>query len=430
LPEALPRLVPGNLATQALVRLLVANNPTSNARWSPQEHQKPPPKPWRWWFLLAGRSSGKTDAGADYVDKWARGHPRGRIMIVAPTLTDARETCVRGPSGLLAHNPQIVFVASPSGLCRWPNGAEARIFGAYTPEDVERMRGPQCHLLWGDELAAWRYLAQMWEQLEMVVRLGTDPHGVFTSTPKPRPTLRALLADPECVTTRASIESNAYNDPATVERLRRIYAGTRTERQELEGQLLEDIPGALWQAEWIESARVTRAPDDLVRAVVAIDPSATAGEEASETGIVVVALSRQREAYVLADLSGHMSPDEWGRAAVAAYDRWHADRIVGEVNHGGDMIEAVVRSAGAHVAYRAVRASRGKAIRAEPVSALTQQGRVHMVGEHRQLEDQLVTWTPESTDVASDRLDALVWGVTELGLVEPTSFRLLAGHLE
>ncbi len=254
------------------------------------------------------------------------------------------------------------------------------------------------------------------------MRLGRDPKAVITSTPKPIKLVRDIIADPHTVVTRGSSYENRANlAPAFFESIIRKYEGTRLGRQELEAELLEDIPGALWTRGLIEATRIKPGEvrwDRVVRIVVAIDPAVTSGEESDETGIVVVALAASGHVLVLDDLTCRETPLGWAKVAVAAYRSRRADRIVGEVNNGGDLVEGNVRAVAPDVPFRAVRASRGKYIRAEPVAALYEQGRVHHVGMFERLEDQMCGWSPQTQEKSPDRMDALVWGITEL-LIDP-----------
>ena len=385
-------------------------------RWSlwARSLQLPPPGDWRVWLLLAGRGFGKTRSGAEFVRARVKGGMATRIALVGPTAADVRDVMIEGDSGLLAvasAAERPLYEPSKRRLT-WPNGAVALAFSADEPE---RLRGPQHDLAWCDELAAWRYAAA-WDNLLLGLRLGSDPRAVVTTTPKPNRLVRDVLASPGTVVTRGTtFENKKHLAPAFLDSIVRRYAGTRLGHQEIEAELLDDVPGALWSRDAIEAARVAAAPD-LSRIVVAIDPAASAGEGADETGIVVAGLAHDGQVYVLDDRSGRMSPRAWALKAVAAYKSFAADRIVAEVNNGGDMVEATLRSVESDAPFRALRASRGKAIRAEPVAALYEQGRVHHVGCLPALEDQLCAFTADFDRAAGspDRLDALVWAVTDL----------------
>jgi phage terminase large subunit-like protein len=386
--------------------------------WSPYPHQIAPDGDWDLWLLLAGRCAGKTDAAAAYTNAHVLGPPclpglRGghRIAIVAPTLGDATESCVNGPSGLRAHNPAVRLVNRLGGtFCVWPNGAEAKLFGAHGPDDVERLRagGNRC-FAWLEELMAWAKLDECYDHLSFGLRLGQHPRAVASTTPKPRTLLHQLVSAPTTVVTRATTDDNPRLSPAYRRQLDR-YRGTRLGRQEIGGELLADVVGALWTYAMFEDRR---PPPDLTRVVVAIDPAATSGEDSDETGIVLAGLGVDGRGYVLADRSCRLSPDGWARRAVAAFDDHQADLIIAEVNNGGEMVEHTIKTVRRTIPYKQLRASRGKATRAQPVAALYEQGRVSHTDVFAELEEQLVTWTPES-GTSPDRLDALVWALTEL----------------
>jgi phage terminase large subunit-like protein len=374
--------------------------------------QVTPEGDWNVWLILAGRGWGKTRTGAEDLAQYARANAGVRLAVVAPTIADARDTCIEGESGLLAVLGREAVEAwnRSLGELRLTNGSRIKTFSADEPD---RLRGPQHHRAWCDEVAAWRY-PEAWDQLLFGMRLGEHPKVVATTTPKPVRLIRQLVDRPDVQVTRGSTFDNAANlSPAALAQLEARYVGTTMGRQELYGELLESIPGALWTRDMIERSRVQRAPD-LQRIVVAVDPAVTSGEEADETGIVVVGLAGD-QVYVLDDASGRYPPEAWARRVIELRDEWGADRVVAEVNQGGDLVQSVLRAVDRNVPLRMVRAARGKRARAEPVSALYEQGRVHHVGGFDVLEDQLCMWTSD-TLTSPDRLDALVWGVTELAL--------------
>ena len=333
-----------------------------------------------------------------------------RIGIIAPTLGDARNTCVEGETGILSFNREVKFNRSLLEL-EWPNGSRAQCFGAHTPDDVERLRGPQHHLVWFEELAAARQLDAVFDMMQFGLRLGERPRLIVTTTPRPRKVLKDLLKDPNTVTTHATTQDNPHLDESVRARLYEKYAGTRIGRQELGGELLEDIEGALWKRELIETTRVSKLPD-LARIVVSVDPSVTAG--GNECGIIVagVANGETKHAYVLDDLTMQASPNEWASQVVAAYHKWKADRIVAEKNQGGEFIERTFRSIDPGIPYRGVTSSRGKVTRAEPIVALYEQARVHHVGAFPELEDEMCSWI--QGDESPNRIDALVQAITDL----------------
>jgi len=387
-------------------------------------NQLPPDGDWRVWLLLAGRGFGKTRTGAEMVRARATARTARRLALVAPTAGDVRDVMVEGESGILAISPpweRPRYEPSKRRLT-WPNGAVATLFSADEPE---RLRGPQHDAAWCDELASWRY-PEAWDMLMFGLRLGTDPRVVVTTTPRPTALLRELIADPSVVVTRGTTYENRANlAPGFLRKIIQKYQGTRLGRQELEAEFLEDLSGALWNRGIIEGARARAAPP-LIRVVVAIDPAVSATDDADETGIIVAGKDGHGHGWVIADASGRYPPTEWARTAISAYRAHSADRIVAEVNNGGDMVEATLRMIEPDVPFTAVRASRGKITRAEPVAALYEQGRVHHLGAFPQLEDQMCAFVADargsirglSAAGSPDRVDALVWAFTDL-LVEP-----------
>lgn len=393
--------------------------------WVAYPHQVPPEGDWDVWALVAGRGAGKTDAGARDLDAHAKGPAciegkvPHRMAIVAPSYGDAVDTCVRGDSGLLNANPSIAFHpgAALQADLTWPNGAEAQLFGAFAPEDVERMRGPQHCRIWWDELAAYRKLDEVWDIAAFGLRLGPKPRSIVTTTPKRRPTFRAILSDPHTVVSTATTADNPALPQARKDALYARYGGTVLGRQELLAELIDDVPGALWDRKLI----VYRKPAfnrfltaDMVRVVVAIDPATTSTETSDETGIVVDGRHADGSGYTLADLSGRMAPTEWARRAVAAYHEFRADLIVAEANQGGDMVSTVISQVAPTVPVKLVHASRGKRTRAEPVVALYEQGRWFHAEPFPDLEDQMCSYTGEVGEKSPDRMDAHVWAATDL----------------
>ena len=331
--------------------------------------------------------------------------------VVAATAADARDVLVQGPSGFLnvedqANRPKYL---SSQRLLEWPNGSRALLFSA---EEPNRLRGPQFHWAVADELAAWKRPETL-DMLMFGLRLGRDPRLTAATTPRPTSVIKKLMAQPHTVVTRGTTYENRENlAPAFFEQIIRQYEGTRLGRQELDAEILDDVEGALWRFAMLDELRVVKAPD-LVRVVVGVDPKAALAAD-SETGIVVVGLGTDGHGYVLDDASLNDTPERWARQAAAAYHGRGADRIVVEVNNGGDMATAVLRAVDPAVAIKAVHASRGKTARAEPVAALYERGLVHHVGVFAKLEDQMCTWTQGGA--SPDRLDALVWALTELML--------------
>ncbi|WP_394847389.1 terminase family protein [Pendulispora brunnea] len=408
--------------------------------------QLAPPGDWSTWCILAGRGWGKTRVGAEWVREQVEADgPRSelRIALVARSAADVRDTMLQGESGLLAICPpwnRPRYIPSKR-LVLWPSGARAH---CYSAEEPSLLRGPQFHLAWADELAAWRY-QETWDQLQFGLRLrhrsGREPRVVVTTTPRPTRLIRDLVADPHTVVTGGSTFENQANLASNF--FRQIiskYAGTRLGRQELSAEILGDNPGALWQREVLDALRVrhvigsdgqlTLPRPELGRIVVGVDPAVTHrpdedvpsdGKKArrrrsNETGIVVAGLgASDHHGYVLEDLSGRFSPADWASRVAEAYHRWGADAVVAEVNQGGDLVVSNLRGVDAAINVIQVRATRNKHVRAEPVSALYEQRRVHHVGSLALLEDQMTSWDPDDTSEESpDRVDALVWAMTEL----------------
>lgn len=371
-----------------------------------RDKQTLPTKPFFIWLILAGRGFGKTRTGAETVRHWVRTNKF--VNLIGATADDARDIMIEGESGILAicpddERPQ--YVASKRRL-EWQNGAVSLIF---TADEPERLRGKQHYKVWADELASWRY-PEAWDQAMMGLRLGDNPQGTVTSTPRPTKLVLDLVNDPKnIVTTGTTYENKANLAPGFFDYVIKKYEGTRLGLQELEAKLLTDSPGALWQRSHIDANRVTSHPD-LVRVVVAVDP--TASSTGDEAGIITAGGSADEHYYTLADDSRQGTPQEWATAAVTAYYRHQADCIVAEKNNGGDMVEAVIKQVDPRVNVKLVWASRGKATRAEPIAAIAEQGRDHHVGYFPQLEDELCMWLPGES--SPNRLDAKVWAITEL----------------
>lgn len=411
---------------------------------------------WFIWLILGGRGAGKTDACAHYMDEHAQGPPcldgpvPHRMAIIAPTLGDASDACVNGPSGLKAHNPAVTEITRKGGsFVNWDNGAQAKLFGAYTKEEPERLRagGNRC-LVWMEEVAAWRYLAESWKHIQLgLLRLGPHPHAIASTTPKPRPTMKQIikLAEGTGSLSHGTTDSNKKLPEQIRKALYETYGGTRVGLQELDGELIEDVVGALWSIEQLEQTRIH--PDDAPRTrdrlVIAVDPSW--GTTNDEVGIVAGYRAPDGHAYIVEDLSAILTPSAWGEVVARAYERLQADQVIAEGNFQGEQVRLVMKTAHAEtdilVNFKLVHASRGKVLRAEPVVALYEQGRVHHVGQLPGLEHQMTHWVPprnsegdtgdagdpepatpdpESSDApvpsnySPDRVDALVFLVTDL----------------
>lgn len=387
----------------------------ARARWKAKarQNQITPDGDWLTWVILAGRGWGKTRTGAEDAAWAGMANPGWRIAVVAPTAADARDTCIEGDSGLLNVLPREAVQTWNRSLGELilVNGTRYKTFSADEPE---RLRGPQHHRAWADELAAWRY-PEAWDQLMFGLRLGEHPQAVVTTTPKPTPLVKALVAAKTSNVTRGSTFDNAANlAPSALQMLKDKYEGTRLGRQELEAEILGDLPGALWSLSTLDAYRLRETPQ-MGRIVVAVDPAVTATEASDEHGIIVAGLSDQR-GIVLEDASLSGSPNEWARRAVSLYRSWNADAIVIEVNQGGDMVAHTIRTIDPNVKIKEVRASRGKHVRAEPIAALYEQGRVAHVGSFPELEAQMTQMTTNGFEGegSPDRVDALVWAMTEL----------------
>ncbi|MDQ2092524.1 terminase family protein [Rhodobacteraceae bacterium 10Alg 79] len=396
------------------------------------EHQLPPEWDWRTWVIMGGRGAGKTRAGSEWVRAQVEGAKPAdpgrchRIALVGETVDQVREVMIFGESGILACSPPDRRPEWQAGRKRliWPNGAVAQVFSAHDPEGL---RGPQFDGAWVDELAKWKRAQDTWDMLQFGLRLGESPRVCVTTTPRNVGVLKALLALTSTVVTSAPTEANAANLAASfLDEVKARYAGTRLGRQELEGVLLDDVEGALWTSSALEAGRV-RAMPEMSRIVVAVDPPVTGHAGSDECGIVVVGAVTEGpvqdwRAYVLADASVRAaSPAQWARAAISAMEQYGAEKLVAEVNQGGDLVESVIRQVDPLVPFKKVHASKGKAARAEPVAALYEQGRVHHVaGTLGELEDQMCRMTTHGYEGkgSPDRVDALVWALHDL-MIEP-----------
>lgn len=351
-----------------------------------RDNQLEPWGEWVVWLLLAGRGNGKSRTGAEFVRKKVEAEEWGRIALVARTVADVRDVIVEGESGILAVCPpwnRPKYEPTKRRLT-WPNGSIATTFSADEPD---ALRGPQHDGAWGDEVASWKY-PDAWDQLMFGLRLGKQPQVVATTTPRPTKFIRGLCALESTYITRGTTRENEENlAPTFLSQVVRKYQGTRLGRQELEGEVIEDVEGALWNRDLLDGTRVYKAPE-MVRIVVGVDPAVTATEGADETGIIVAGQGSDGDAYVLADYTVHGTPLEWASAVVRAYHTFRADRVIGEVNNGGDLIEMNIRNVDPNIAYKSVHATHGKYLRAEPIVALYEQGRAHHVGELAELEDE------------------------------------------
>jgi predicted phage terminase large subunit-like protein len=386
-------------------------------KWLARPEQITPDGTWKHWLILSGRGWGKTRTAAEFiVDQVIRGNAK-RIALVGRTAADVRDVMVEGPSGILAvarlRGIKAKYEPSKTRIT-FGNGATAH---TYTAEEPSKLRGPEHDLYWADELASWQMAKssnkaqETWDNLQMGLRIGKHPRGIVTTTPRPVPLVRLIKSDTKTITTVGTTFDNERNlSESFLEDIRKRYEGTRVGRQELFGEILEDVEGALWTYETIETNRVSEAPE-LSRIVVAIDPAVSTSEKSDFTAITVCGLSGD-DFYVLHSEAARWSPNEWASRALALFDQYHADKLIAEKNNGGDMVAHTIRTIRKTAPIKTVHASRGKHVRAEPVAALYEQGRVKHVGIHQQLEDQMITF-PVATD-HDDLVDSLVYAITDL----------------
>ena len=425
-----------------LARLRPADKERLHYEWAfrARPEQLPPPEPWLVWDIEAGRGFGKTRTGAETIKAWALARPGERFALVAETFADGRDVMVEGESGLLSILPPSTLRGGrvdtawnrSMGELYLANGSR---FDVYSSEKPGGLRGPQHHGAWADEIAKWRDARlgtaddTTWSNLMMGLRLGQNPQCVVTTTPKPVKLLKGdggragIRKQAGTIVTKGTTFDNLPNlSPAFRQQILNLYEGTRLGRQELYAEDIEDVDGALWTSELIESTRIGVAPT-LQRVVTGIDPAVSAGENSDETGIVTAGIAMcgckgkpELHGFILEDSSGRYSPDTWARKAIGAHERHHGDRLVAEVNNGGDLVEANLRTIDRNIPLRKVHAAKGKLTRAEPIAALFEQGKIHHVGVFPHLEDQMCSWTPG--EKSPDRMDALVWALTELMLTQ------------
>jgi phage terminase large subunit-like protein len=381
--------------------------------------QLPPPGDWRTWLLLGGRGSGKTRASGEATRAEIEGGRRRSIGLVGPTADTLRRDQAATLLQIAPPWCQPSYEPSQRRIV-WPNGATAYLLSS---EEPDRIRGLNLDFAWGDEVTSWANQEETWSNLQLALRVpgptGADPAAIISTTPKRQPLLRKIMAAPSTVMTRSKTFDNAANlSAATLQHLRATYGGTTLGRQELDAELLDDVEGALWNRAMLDACRVTVAPETMRRIVVGIDPAGGSGKTSAETGIVAAGLGADGRGYVLADASGRYTPDGWARRSVELCRSLQADRIVAERNYGGEMVEATIRAVDPRMPIKLVTASRGKQVRAEPIVSLYEQRRVHHVGQFAELEDQLCGWCPTDGGPSPDRLDAVVWCLSEL-MMEP-----------
>ena len=377
-----------------------------------RKEQLTPKGDWTFLLIMAGRGWGKTRTGAEWIIEQVR-QGFTKIGLIGPTASAVRDIMIEGDSGILTiSRPGFRPLYEPSKRkLTWPNGAVAYTFSA---EEPDRLRGPQFEKMWCEELASWKY-AESWDMAKLCLRLGSNPQAIITTTPKPKTIIKELINDKNCVVSGGSTYDNILNlSPNFFKTIVEKYENTTLGQQEIYAILLEELPNALWQRSTIANNRVSEVDlDKLIRIVIGIDPAGTKKETSAETGILVCGIDANLEGYVIDDLSCRKRPKGWASKGIGAYHKYKADRIVAEVNFGGDMVEEVIRNIDPNVSYKSIHASRGKRVRAEPISALYEQGKIHHIGTFKDLEDQMCNFTPE-TKTSPDRIDALVWAFTEL----------------
>lgn len=379
--------------------------------WSHARQDQRPPAgtDWTYWLSIAGRGAGKTESGSRYTNKIVEKVPR--VILIAPTAHDMRETMIEGPSGILetARPGQRPEYEPSKKRLTWPNGARGLLFSS---EEPERLRGPQAYFAWLDEFAIYPDMEGLWDNLLFGLRLGKRPHALITTTPKPRPLLKELIGDPDSRISRATTYDNMHNlAPTFVQKIIKKYEGTRVGRQELYAEMLTDVEGALWSWDLIEQARIDEAPE-MDRIVVAVDPAGSANKKSDETGIVVVGYASGMS-YVLADESGRYSPHGWATVVKNLYNKFMADAVVVEKNYGGDMVRHTLTTSGVDARIIEIHARRGKVLRAEPVVSLYEQNKVFHIPGLNALEDELTSWIPFEGP-SPNRLDAMVYGISNV----------------
>lgn len=369
---------------------------------------------WTNWLILAGRGFGKTRTGAEWIRERVETGQAKRIAIVGKTPADVRDVMIEGESGIITISPpwnKPDYQPSRRRLV-WKNGAVAHIFSSYEPD---QLRGPQFDTAWCDELASWEYVQDTWDNLMFGLRLGNKPQVCITTTPRPTQLLKDIRDMKNTVMTTGSSYENKKNlSDNFFEAILSKYKNTRLGMQEIYAEILEESEGALWKREWFDELRLEDKPEDLERVIVAIDPAVTNKNTSDETGIVVAGKDTEGKYYLLDDKSGRYSPKEWAELAISLYELYKADKIVAETNNGGQLVEHTLKTKSDDVPYKAVHASRGKRVRAEPIASLYEQKKVFHCGMFTALEDQLCNWEALSGDPSPDRLDALVWALTEL----------------
>lgn len=382
--------------------------------------QEIPPGDWFCWGMISGRGAGKTRTGAETIRQWVEDSEKPiRIALIAESSADVRDVMLEGESGLITISPpwnRPIFQPSKRRVT-WPNGSVATCFSGDKPD---QLRGPQFHKAWIDEIAKFQYPDDVWDNLELGLRLGTNPQVLVTTTPRPIPVIKKLVDDPDTIITTVSTYANIANlSTRFIKRVLGKYEGTRLGRQELHAEILMDTPGALWTYKMIEKAQIDRAKvPTMIRKVIGVDPAVSSTEDSDETGIVVAGKGEDRKGYVLADMSGVYSSDEWPSLVCRLFDEYEVDRVIAEKNNGGDLVKSVLQTKNPNLPITLVHASRGHSARAEPIAALYEQDKVKHVGRFARLEDQMVIITRDGYQGrgSPDRCDGMVWAMTNLML--------------
>ena len=399
-----------NLTKEQAIKKLFDWRSELNAR----PNQVAPDGNWTTWLILAGRGFGKTRTGAEWVRERVESGLSKRIALIGKTPADVRDVMIEGESGLLNISPPYNMPTYEPSKRRltWDNGAIAQTFSSYEPD---QLRGSQFDTAWADEMASWEYPEETWDNLMFALRLGEKPQVCVTTTPRPLQLLINLRDAKTTVLTKGTSYDNRENlNQQFFDSILSKYKNTRLGMQEIYAEILEESDNAMWKREWLDEGRLEVGPGDLERVVVAIDPAVTSKKTSDETGIIVAGKDSEGEFYVLNDSSARYTPSAWSEKAIMLYNQYQCDKIIAEVNNGGQLVEHTLRTQSENVPYKSVHASRGKRTRAEPIASLYEQGKVHHVGNLERLENQLCNWEANSGDPSPDRLDALVWALSEL----------------
>jgi len=399
-----------NLTKEQAIKKLFDWRSELNAR----PNQIAPDGNWTTWLILAGRGFGKTRTGAEWVRERVESGLSKRIALIGKTPADVRDVMIEGESGLLNISPPYNMPTYEPSKRRltWDNGAIAQTFSSYEPD---QLRGSQFDTAWADEMASWEYPEETWDNLMFALRLGEKPQVCVTTTPRPLQLLINLRDAKTTVLTKGTSYDNRENlNQQFFDSILSKYKNTRLGMQEIYAEILEESDNAMWKREWLDEGRLEVGPGDLERVVVAIDPAVTSKKTSDETGIIVAGKDSEGKFYVLNDSSARYTPSAWSEKAIMLFNQYQCDKIIAEVNNGGQLVEHTLRTQSENVPYKSVHASRGKRTRAEPIASLYEQGKVHHVGNLERLENQLCNWEANSGDPSPDRLDALVWALSEL----------------